>query len=581
MRMLRIALTAVVLVSIGTWSRCWADAYPVVGCPMVDVDAAATVRAVRQSEQWIHQVDSLLLRMESVWTSPCADDAVGAGPRACPDGSDTAQGAGQPREVAPTRGLLEYAFDRNRLRFLDDQPGGACSLKIWNGKELVARDVQQGRREQYLLDVTPQGNFDDIFAAETAWPRSQPHAFWWDLRDVDSLSVFYGRPEEFKCVARENYRGIDCHVLEMRPTEVRAILHGESYGCDSGMQDQQEHGLIGEVRGLVDQSCRWYIGTDDGRLRGITWFIAERPRLEHWMSDYRQVVPGGWFPMTQGYQVYNKDKDERAYVESRRDLKVLEIKVNEPLGDRLFCLEIPEGVRVQDKRSGQVVTYEYRPKPAELVGKPLPSLDRMEETQDLASLRDPASIQGQSVLVCFWDMDQRPSRHCLRQLVAQSQRLSDLGVKVVTIQTARVEPAVLSRWIQENAVPFPVLTPMDDLDSIRSTWNIPSLPWLILADRNHIVKATGIFIDELDARLASIAEKPDRWAAAAAIATAPSDGQRSFRKASGETPKTFLNAREKWKASRNPSSYATSLTRVSGTPSRWAAAVIFRRIRYW
>jgi hypothetical protein len=512
---LQAAMLISVLISGGILSLCRADACPAGACSIAQVDAAAMVRAVRESEQWIHRVDSLYLRIESVWAAPCAcDTAVGAGPRACPPGTDMArggvqtQGEGQPQGVAPTRGLLEYAFDKSRLRFLDDQPDQGCSLKIWNGKELIAREVQTGRREQYLLDAVTEGNFGDIFASETAWPRSQPHAFWWDRRDVDALAVFFGRPEEFKCVGREKYRDVECHVLEMRPTEVRAILHGESYGCDSGQEDQQEHGLIGEVRGLVDQSCRWYIGVEDGRLRGITWFIAERPRLEHWMSDYREVVPGGWFPMTQGYQVYNKDKDERPYVERRRDLKVVKIEVNTQLVDDLFRLDIREGARVQDKRSGRLVTYEYQSQPADLLGKPLPALD-----QSFSQL-DAASLQGRPVLLCFWDMDQRPSRHCIGQLAGQSKRLSDLGVKIVTVQMAKVDPAVLQQWAQENAVPFPVLGPVENFGNIRAVWNIRSLPWLILADGNHIVRAIGGTLDEVNTQLASIAEQAGRWAAA-------------------------------------------------------------------
>ena len=77
-------------------------------------DGRATMPVRAHSEEWTHQVDSLVLRMESVWTVPCTCDAVGAGPRARPEGSDTAQGAtqaqgaGQPRGVAPTsRGCLE------------------------------------------------------------------------------------------------------------------------------------------------------------------------------------------------------------------------------------------------------------------------------------------------------------------------------------------------------------------------------------------------------------------------------------------------------------------------------------------
>jgi len=506
-------------------------------CLVPDIDVAAMVKAVRASEQWIHQVDSLVLRIESVWSYGAESSWRGLPALASRDHLGLAssdhnsaeeeqrQGVpnaefrvGEPQDALATknkggtpspRGLLEYAFDKSRVRFLEDQPGESRSLKIWDGREFINCEEASGRREQYLLDATPEGNFDDILASETAWPRSQPHAFWWDQRDVDALAVFFGRPEEFKCIAREKYRGTDCHVLELRPTEVRAILHGESYGCDCGMEDQQEHGLIGEVRGLVDQSCRWYVGVEDGRLRGIMWLIAERPRLEHWMSDYREVAPGSWLPMTQGYQVYNKDKDDRAYVERRRDLKVVEARVNVPLGDDLFQLRIREGARVQDKRSGRLVTYDFKPAPADLVGRPLPSLDQV------SAQFDPASIQGRAVLLCFWDLNQRPSRYCIRELAERSGLITGTDVRIAAIQMADVEPGSLNRWVQENGVSFAVLTPRaESRDQIRRAWNIRSLPWLVLADRNHIVRALGFPLSELDTQLASLVEPTGRRLAA-------------------------------------------------------------------
>ena len=100
-------LRAVVLISVLISGLCHADACPV-GSPILDDDVAAMVCAVRQSEQWIHSVDSLYLRIESVWTKPCACGAdVGAGPRACPDGTTQTQAA-----VPTAKGLLEYASTR-------------------------------------------------------------------------------------------------------------------------------------------------------------------------------------------------------------------------------------------------------------------------------------------------------------------------------------------------------------------------------------------------------------------------------------------------------------------------------------
>ncbi len=467
---------------------------------MPGVDAAALVQAVRDSERWIHEVDSLVLRIESVWARAAAEQSS----EADSEGDPASCGCGP--LATTSRGLLEYAFDDERFRFLEEQPGRARSLKIWDGKQFISHEAPSGRRGYYFLDYTTQGNLEDILISKTAWLRSQPHSFWWDSKDVEGLLAYYGRPKDFACIAREDYRGVACHVLELRPTEVRAILHGQSYGCDSGTDDYQQQGFIGEVRGLVDQSCRWYVGANDGLLRGIIWRIAERPRLEHWMLDYREVTPGRWFPMTQGYQVYNKDAKGRAYVESRRDLKVLQIKVDEPLPEELFQLEIEQGARVQDRRSGRLLTYEHRPQPPELLGKPLPPLNGS------FTQIGPASLDGKPVLLCFWDMQQRPSRHCIRQLARRAPRLQ--GVEVIAIHAAGIEPAALNEWVQENDISFPVLTMAGEQNHMLFTWNVQSLPWLILTDRNHVVKARGFPMQELDRQLANVTGLSEQWAAA-------------------------------------------------------------------
>ncbi len=248
------------------------------------------------------------------------------------------------------------------------------------------------------------------------------------------------------------------------------------------------------------------VGVEDGLLHGILWSIGDKPRLEHWMSDYRQVRPDWWFPMTQGYQVYKKDSTGEAFVDARRNLKVLEIKVNEPLPAALFQLESKEGARVEDRRSGQLVAYEYRPKPPEILSKPLPPLNHSLPELDLKSL------EAKPVLVCFWDMHQRPSRHCLTQLARQSGQLDSAGVRVVAIQVAEVEAAALNQWTRDNGIPFPIVTLTDGAARTLSAWNVRSLPWLVLTDHNHIVRANGFPLHELGTQLAGVAAPPTPWA---------------------------------------------------------------------
>jgi hypothetical protein len=109
-----------------------------------DVNAAELVRAVRKSENWIHQVDSLTIRIESKWTkTPKAIAASRAElkkqfPDLDPDPEHF-------WELKPSyKGSLEYAFDQRRLRFLHETPGKSSALKIWDGKQatsLMSRKV--------------------------------------------------------------------------------------------------------------------------------------------------------------------------------------------------------------------------------------------------------------------------------------------------------------------------------------------------------------------------------------------------------------------------------------------------------
>ena len=138
----------------------------------------------------------------------------------------------------------------------------------------------------------------------------------------------------------------------------------------------------------------------------------------------------------------------------------------------------------------------YEPKrPPSLVGKPLPELKEL--GVDLL----PDRIEGKRLLVCFWDMQQRPSRHGLTQLAKQAAALKDKGVLVVAVQASKVERNALDEWTKKNNVPFPVGMVQSDPEKARFAWGVQSLPWLILTDRNHIVVSEGFQPGDLNSQL--------------------------------------------------------------------------------
>ena len=115
--------------------------------------------------------------------------------------------------------------------------------------------------------------------------------------------------------------------------------------------------------------------------------------------------------------------------------------------------------------------------------------------------------QGRMVLVCFFDMNQRPSRHCVTQLAEQTERLRNRGVAVIAVQASKMDQESLNQWIKKNNISFLVGTIQGDSDKIRFAWGIESLPWLILTDRAHVVCAEGLSLDELDNKLRQSGDK--------------------------------------------------------------------------
>jgi hypothetical protein len=138
----------------------------------------------------------------------------------------------------------------------------------------------------------------------------------------------------------------------------------------------------------------------------------------------------------------------------------------------------------------------YEPKqPPSLVGRPLPELKKV--GVDLP----PAETDGKMLLVCFWDMEQRPSRNCLMQVAKQAEQLKQKDVVVVAVQASKVDQSALDEWVKKNSVPFPVGMIQDDAEKARFAWGVRSLPWLILTDRRHVVTIAGFGLNELEDKI--------------------------------------------------------------------------------
>ena len=225
-------------------------------------------------------------------------------------------------------------------------------------------------------------------------------------------------------------------------------------------------------------------------------------------------IDGTWIPMEADIHVKSIKPHLGLSVIIDKHHKVTHMNLNpdhEALGS--FVPVVPNGTIMWDMDFGIKYTWQERMKfvvdhcdgrikyvPKDwsiLVGvdKPLPSFEGIE--LDLSA----EQIKDKTILLCFFDMQQRPSRNCLRQLSTRAQELKAQGVVVMAIQASEVEQAKLNEWIEENNILFPVGMIENDTEKTRFIWGVRSLPWLILTDKEHIVTAEGFSIAELDDKL--------------------------------------------------------------------------------
>jgi len=133
-----------------------------------------------------------------------------------------------------------------------------------------------------------------------------------------------------------------------------------------------------------------------------------------------------------------------------------------------------------------------------LIGKALPALDNL----GLSSM--PAGSANGMVLLCFFDVLQKPSRHCVTQLASQVETLKTGGVSVGLVQASGSDRKAMEEFVQAERVPFPIGKIRTDEEKTRFDWGIKSLPWLILTDRIRIVRAEGFSAQELQEKLIEV-----------------------------------------------------------------------------
>jgi len=205
----------------------------------------------------------------------------------------------------------------------------------------------------------------------------------------------------------------------------------------------------------------------------------------HW-SEFKEFTGGIWYPMN--IKLYLGDVNEPV------TFKIEEMDIS-PLTKEDFDFNFPAFTHVTDHILGVSYLITDKPEPPSLVGKALPGFEGINIEFDAEQAK------GKRVLVCFFDMQQRPSRHLMRQLAQSEKELKRQDVSVLAVQSSKVDKKRLNKWLEENNLEFPVGMIESNNKKTKFKWGVKALPWLILTDKNHIVTAGGFGIDELSEKI--------------------------------------------------------------------------------
>lgn len=242
----------------------------------------------------------------------------------------------------------------------------------------------------------------------------------------------------------------------------------------------------------------WVVPSKGYCIRRLQSFYRGRITQEY-TTTLREYLPGIWW--------FNSVRSRIAAVkQAGRPEKIVELSVsslqlNEPINPKTFTLEgtnIPHGTKVRDNITGRRYRHVNIPSPPSLIGRSLP------EFKDFRIELSTAGMDERSILLCLFDMNQRPSRNCLRQLSKRANQFKARDVCIVAVHASRVDEAAVNEWTQENSISFPVGLVEGDAEKVCLTWGVRSLPWLILTDERHIVTAEGFGLSELAGKIAQI-----------------------------------------------------------------------------
>jgi thiol-disulfide isomerase/thioredoxin len=463
-----------------------------------DISAADIVKRVRQSEDWIHQAQSLHISAEDKWirTSQGIEHYKKDTKERFPDADEKLL------ELAPVaEGHIEVYFDSKRFRSFSSSGGFMEILNVWDGRQFVSYSKSYTHNQEQYYIASELGDRGEFILSTFTWPRAYKHCFWWEQQQNEpNADDSYGGPEEFVMMGKQDYRGMPCYVLECYPKSFTRVR-------------------------------RWFVGIDDGLLYGNLVYEMGQLSNEYWTGEYRQVEQGWWYPMKQGYYTFERGEDMKYFISAQEDIVIKQIKANEKLSDDLLKIDFKDGVKVADSRFGAVVVYPYKAnrtdkewqeireesrKLAEddadekrfkdaLIGKPAP-----EFPPDAQWLNGEAltweNLRGKVVILDFWSECCGSCRNDLPVMSRLHKNRERSKITVIGIHTPGSDTDNISKIMKEYDINYPICVDTAAPSGSKSwgmmfsSYGANAIPYAYVIDQNGIVAGHGQGVNHVIAK---------------------------------------------------------------------------------
>lgn len=92
----------------------------------------------------------------------------------------------------------------------------------------------------------------------------------------------------------------------------------------------------------------------------------------------------------------------------------------------------------------------------------------------------------------------------MKSLAQKANKLADKGVTVLCVHASEIDEEALNEWMRNSNIPFMAKTINHDAEKTCFAWGVKSLPWLILADERHVVRAEGFGLDTFDDQIEAL-----------------------------------------------------------------------------